>query len=425
MEYKLIKKAESQQIDLVFSKEEWITAIENAYREEAGKYNVQGFRKGKAPRKVIEQNYGQGVFRETAIDKLFRPAYIKVLKENPDIKPVGHPSLDINEKEDGLEICCTVDVEPKFTLGKYTGLEIKMAKTTVTEKDVNAYLAKIQQSRARQLAADKNYKIKKGDVAVIDFVGSVDGVEFEGGAAKNHELEIGSHSFIDTFEEQLIGAKIGGKLDVNVKFPKEYHAKNLADKPALFKVEIRNILIKELPAIDDNLAKEASEFQTLAEYKKDILNRLEQQAAAETARMNENKLLQTVAEQTKINVPQKMIDSQYKNLMMDFEHRLRHQGLNLDVYINYLGITKEEFEKRQREQAKMGVHSRLVFDAIIEKESLQVSEQEILAEAKRIADETGKKESEYTKSRERLMYIEQELVFAKLIDFLTKKNKFI
>ena len=282
-------------MEFTFGKTEYDRALEAAYNANAAKYSVQGFRKGKASRAIIEKNYGD-VFSEPAVNELFSGAYFDILTADKDIRPIDRPNVDIKKKDGGVVITATIDVEPKFTLGKYTGLEVKRAEIKVTDKDVDEYLTRVAQSRARQLSAAKDYKIQNGDIAVIDFVGSVNGKEFEGGAAKKHELEIGSHSFIDTFEEQLVGKKIGDKPDVTVTFPKDYHAKELAGAKAVFKVDIRNVLIKELPAIDDTLAKEASEFSTLAEFRADIKTRLEKQAASECAHIDENNLFKTVTD---------------------------------------------------------------------------------------------------------------------------------
>jgi len=416
MEYKITKQETHYVIKITFDASEFKTAEDAVYRKDAAKFNVQGFRKGKAPKSIIEKNYGEDIFKQPAIEELFSKAYPQALREHPEIKPIDHPEVSIDLQDDGgIILTATVDVEPEFTLGKYTGLSIKTATAEIGDKDVDAYLERIRQSRARQLAAGKDHKIQNGDIAVIDFVGSVNGVEFEGGTAKNHELEIGSNSFIDTFEQQLIGKKIGDKIDVNVTFPKEYHAKNLAGAKALFKVEVRNVLIKELPVIDDTLAKEASEFETLAEFKKDISAKLAEQAKAEVVRVNENNLLKTITEQTKIKVPAKMVERQFQGMMADIEQHMVRQGASLDMYAKYLGMTMEQFEQRQHAQAEIAIRSRLVFDAIIEKENIKVTKEEIEAVAK----------DQKAKGKEHLLHIEHELVYNKLVEFLTKNNKLI
>jgi len=402
-------------IEFKFSAAEITAAEQKAFEKEGGKYTVQGFRKGKAPKRIIEQNYGP-VFSESAIEDLFSTAYIKYLSEHPEVKPIDHPSVDIKEKDGGMMLTATIDVEPTFTLGKYKGLEIKKTKIEITDKEVDKFLAKTAAERARQIAADKNHKIEMGNIAVIDFSGFVDGKQFDGGTAQNHQLEIGSHSFIDTFEEQLVGHKIGDKIDVNVTFPAEYHAKELAGAKALFKVEVRNILVKHLPAIDDKLAKEASEFNTLDEFKKDIKNRLETQAIAEVKREDENALLKTVVGQTKIEIPAKMTEQQLGYIMHDLEQKLG--GVSVQQYAQYIGMPFEQFVEMQRAQAEMGVKSRLVFDAIITKEKLSVSAEEIDAKVKQVGAKIDKND------KRQLAYIEQDLLFDKLVGLLRKENKF-
>jgi len=352
-----------------FTASEVSAAKETAYKQNAEKYNVQGFRKGKAPKAIIEKNYGD-VFTESAIGDLFSNAYSKHLADNPDIKPIDYPTIDVKEKDGGFEITATIEVEPKFTLGKYTGLEVKAAKISVTDKDIDGFLEKMVADRVRLLAADEGHKIKTGDVAVIDFVGSIDGVEFPGGSAKNHQLEIGTKSFIDTFEDQLVGKAAGDKVDVKVSFPKEYHATELAGKPALFKVEVRNILIKQFPKLDDTLAKEASEFESLAEFRADIRKRMEAQAEIEQNRMSEDALVEAVVTQTKVDVPKKLTDREYQHMISNLTNSLAKQGLTIEQYFQYMNVQASEFEKKQREFAEIGAKTRLVLVAIMEKENI-------------------------------------------------------
>ena len=426
MNYKIDKTNDSVKIEMTFSEEEWQSAIDAAFKANAGKYVVEGFRKGKAPRKMIEKTHGEDVFMRPALESLFFSNYKNVLEENKDIKPVEYPNLDVKIVEaGGIILTATIDVEPTFTLGAYTGLQIEKTVITISDKHIDEYLKKMQEGRARQIAAGKGYQLADGDIAVIDFTGSIDGVEFEGGAAKKHELEIGSHSFIDNFEEQLVGLTAGTTTDVSVTFPKDYHAKNLAGAKAVFKVEIKNILRKELPAIDDTFARESSEFDTLALLREDIAQKLTKQAVIQSKMADENNLLKEVVENTKIIVPDKITERQLDGIMQDMEYRLALQGLTLEMYAQSMGITIDEFRAKQREQAEVSVRSRLVFEAIMEKEGIKATKEEIEAEAKRAAEANGKKLSEYTKSKEQMAYIEHDLLFAKMLDLLTQKNKFI
>ena len=427
MELKINNKKDMFEFELSFGKDEFEREIDAAYVATAGRFSVQGFRKGKAPRGVIEKTYGAGIFTEEAMKTAFAREYNKILKDHPEIKPVDYPRvMDWKQEKDGvLKIIAEVDVEPEFALGKYTGFEVKKHKATVTDKDVDAFLENSSASRVRQVAADKGYKIKNGDVAVIDFVGSVDGTEFEGGKGDNHELEIGSKSFIDGFEEQLIGTESGKVIDVNVTFPKEYHAKNLAGKPAKFIVTVKNILLKQIPEINDQFAKESSEFDTLADWKKQIRENLQKAATERAEKEAENELLKKIIDQTKIDVPEKLVEMQLEGIMQDIEHRLSYQGMNLDLYAQYMGTTVDAMREQYRERAETSVKSRLVFDAIAEKEKITVSVEKMDEEVNRIATSAKKKPAEINKNRAQMEWIEQNLKFDKILNFLKTNNKIV
>lgn len=355
----------------VFTATQINEAVERAYKKNAGKYKVQGFRDGKAPRKVIEQNYGE-VFFEPALNELFNEAYNKYLGDNADIRPVDDPEIEINPTKDGnLEASVTIPVQEPVKLGKYKGLTYAKQTAKITDKEVEIFLERVANERARTVAAEKGHKIQKGNVAVIDFVGSINGVEFEGGKGSNHELEIGSHSFIDGFEEQLVGHVVGDKVDVKVTFPKEYHAKELASKPALFKVEVKNVLTKQIPAIDDNLAKESSEFDNLVDFKKDIRARLEKHSAEECERANDDELLRIVCQNSNVTVHPKIVARQYEAVIGDLENRLAQTGISLDMYAMYNGMTLDQFKEKQMENARLGSKTGIILDAIMQKEGLK------------------------------------------------------
>lgn len=416
----------NKKLNFNFSKQEWEAAVEASYKKNAKDFKIQGFRPGKAPRGVIEKNYGPEVFFEGAIHDLFVEAYKKVLTEDKDFNPIEHPSIDFKfTDEGGINIEASVDTLPNFELGKYKGLEVKKDKANVDDKEVDNYLERVQKSRARQVKAEAGHKIQKGDIVNIDFAGSIDGVNFEGGTASGHELEIGSNSFIDTFEDQLIGKKIGDETDVKVTFPVNYHAKNLAGQPAKFAVKINEIKKSELPALDDTFASEVSEFKTLAEYKADIKKNLTSQAEFEIERINDEKLLDAVVDQTKLTPPRSMIDRQTDMANYDMEYRLSQSGLTMEMYANFMNMTMDEFNKKQSTQAARTVKTRLVLDKIAEAEKITVTESEIDAEIKRLAQSTGRKEADYKKNRDRIAYIEENLRFTKVIDFLKSNNKFV
>jgi trigger factor len=381
-------------VKMSFDKAEWDKAVNEVYKKNGEKYKVKGFRSGKVPRKIIEQQYGAEVFVEDAVHKLFTETFEKYLSDNPKIHIADYPHLDFGMSDDGgINMVATCDTDPKVTLGAYTGLEIKKNEIKISETDIDEYIAHIRESRAKQIAADKDYKIADGDLAVIDFAGSIDGKYFDGGTAKNFELEIGSHSFVDNFEEQLIGHKIGDSKDVKVKFPEDYRAKEYAGKQAKFEVTINNILRKELPAIDDNFAKEVSEFDNLSDYKSDIKKQMTEKADAQSKLINEDKLFDKVSENAKVEVPDKMVEQQCEVLMEELEHSLSHQGATLEMYAKYLNKTPEQLREDSKAAAYKQVKMRLVVDAIVDKENL------------------------YDKDRPNQ--------FKKVQEFLSKNNKFV
>jgi trigger factor len=371
MEIKTESKKDRIVVTMTFNKPEWDTAIDTAYKKTASKYTVQGFRAGKAPRKMIEQQYGENIFTEEAIHGLFTNNFEKFLNENKKIRLTDYPHLDFNlAKDGGINLIVTCDIEPEVRLGKYTGLEIEKTEIKVDDKDAEEYLNRMRETRAKQVAADKDYKIANGDIAVIDFKGSVDGKYFEGGEDKNHELEIGSGSFIDNFEDQLIGLKIGDAKDVFVTFPKEYHAENLKGAKAKFEVKVNNILRKVLPVIDDQFAKEVSEFNTLAEFKTDIKNKMREQAVKQAELADGDKLFNVIVDNASVDIPDIMVEKHLDEVMDDMEQKLKAQGAGLEMYAGYRGTTVEKMRAEQKQIAARQVKMRLVMDAIIEKEGL-------------------------------------------------------
>ena len=424
MQTKIEKLKSQYKIILIQSKDDWDKEIQKAYEATASKYKVQGFRPGKAPRGVIEKTYGEGVFVEDAMNKLLSREYSRILQENPAIKPIDRP--EVNVKDDFSEIKIVIDVEPEFTLAKYTGHQVKRQIKAVTEKDVEKMLDDQAKMRSRQIAADKGYKLAKGDVAVINFVGSVVGVEFEGGKADNHELEIGSNSFIDTFEEQLVGKTMGDNVKVNVKFPEKYHADNLAGKKALFVVDIKNILRREFPVIDDTFAKEASEFNNLADWKNDIKVKLEESAKARADSEVKNELLKIIIEGHKIDIPKKMIDQKLGEIMQDMEQQLAQQGATVEMYAKHMNIPMEELMKTQMANAERSVLARLVLDAITAKEKIEVTEEEVKAKLEEISARLDKDAiKQIKKSAAHLEYIREDLRLEKLVKWLLENNKVV
>lgn len=365
MDKKITKQKNQATVEMTFTKEEWEVANENAYKKNASKYKVAGFRAGKAPRKIVEQQYGAGIFIEDAVQDLFATNF------GDELKLIDYPHLDFDFTADGgIKLTAKCDIEPEVTLGQYTGLEIKKTEVKVGDKDVDAYLNRLQATRAKQVAADKEHAVANGDIAVIDFKGSVDGKYFEGGNAQNYELEIGSHSFIDNFEDQLVGMKIGESRDVNVTFPENYHVEDLKKAKAKFEVTLHNIMIKEMPALDDQFAKEVSEFDNIKDFKADILKKLTEQATKQAEYADEEKLFEKIMDNAKVEIPDKMIHDYAHAMIHDMEHKLAVQGATMEMYAQFMGTTVEKIHDEQHEIAAKQVKMRLVMDAIVEKEHL-------------------------------------------------------
>lgn len=365
MDKKITQQKNQATVVMTFTKDEWEAAIENAYKKNASKYKVAGFRAGKAPRKMIEQQYGAGIFMEDAMQNLFATNF------GDELKLIDYPRLDFDfTSEGGIKLTATCEIEPEVTLGQYTGLEIEKTAVKVGTKDVDEYLKRLQATRAKQTAAEAGHAVAMGDIAVIDFKGSVDGKYFEGGTAQNYELEIGSHSFIDNFEDQLVGMKIGEARDVNVTFPKNYHMESLQGAKAKFEVKLNQIMIKAMPALDDQFAKEVSDFDNIKAFKDDILKKLTEQATKQAEYADEEKLFQAIMDHAKVEIPEKMIHDYAHAMIHDMEHKLASQGANMEMYAQYMGTTVEKIHAEQHELAAKQVKMRLVMDAIVEKEHL-------------------------------------------------------
>ena len=377
MDYVINKEKDQAVFEIKFSKSEWEKALDVAAKKDGAKMSAPGFRKGKVPRGTLEKMYGTDVFYETAVGDLFTPAYTKMMDDNAEISPAGWPTIS-TDVTDGLVIKGRVAVMPEFKLGKYKGLEVKKTVITVEDKHVDDYLDRMRQMRARLVDAPSGHGIATGDIAVIDFVGTVDGVEFPGGASKNYELEIGSNSFIDTFETQLVGKSVGESLDVKVTFPKNYHAAELAGKPAVFSVTINDVKIKEVPELDDELASKISEFKTIAEWRADTKQRIQQESERQAAGADEEALIAKVVGETKIDVPDAMIQEQIDTQVGDLEARLKPQGVDIEFYLQYAGMTREQFDTEQRNMAVHVIKTRLVFDAIAKAENLKQNFDEIV-----------------------------------------------
>lgn len=424
MKYKL-KTLEDKRIELTINvdKKEWDDALEHAYESTKGKYAVQGFRKGHAPRKVIEKTYGDTVFYDEAIDNCFYRYYFEVLSKEKTLEPVAAPDVNISKIDDsGLELVVKILNKPEVTLGSYKDLTVEKEKVEVTDHDVEHELEHMREHRVKFVEVDR--AIKNGDTATIDFSGSVDGVKFDGGTATDFDLEIGSHSFIDNFEDQLVGLKKGDKKDVNVTFPKEYHAEDLKGKPAVFEVEIKSVKERVLPELNDAFADETSEFSTLAELKEDLKKKITARKEREVASKQESKLIDMIVDASTVEVPQVMVDNQVEDYIKDFEYRLQYQGLSLDGYLQYAGTTLDALKESRKEDAKKTVKTRLVLEQILKNENITVTEKDIEEKFNEKADKKKSiKEIKKTLGEEQYNYMENSLLLNKLMTFLKTNNK--
>ncbi|MFR8383942.1 MAG: trigger factor, partial [Clostridium sp.] len=344
------------------SAEDFKAAIKKAFNKNKNRFAIPGFRKGKAPQAMIEKMYGEGVFYEDAADEAINASYAEAMKES-GLDIVSRPEVTIEKigKDEPFVYSALVAVKPEVTLGQYKGVEVEKADASVSAEDVEAELKKVQEQNARLLTVEDR-GVEDGDQTVIDFEGFVDGKGFEGGKAEDYPLTIGSHSFIDTFEEQLIGKKIGEECEVNVTFPTEYHAADLAGKPATFKVTVKEIKVKELPELNDEFASEVSEFDTLDEYKKDVEKKLAEKKEIEANSKNEDAVVAKVVENASMEIPDKMIDAQAENMVQDMARRMQSQGLSLDMYLKYTGMTVEQMKEQSRTDAEKRIRTRLVLE---------------------------------------------------------------
>lgn len=367
------------------SAEEFSHALEEAYQKNKNRFQVPGFRKGKVPRKMIEKMYGKGVFYEDAANAVIPGAYEKALEECGETI-VSSPKVDVTQIEEGKDFIFTAEValKPEVTLGKYKGIQVEKADTTVSDEEIEEDLKRQQENNARTVTVEGR-PIADGDVAVIDFEGFVDGTAFEGGKGENYSLTIGSHSFIDTFEEQLIGKNTGDSCDVNVTFPEEYQAKELAGKPAVFHVTVKEIKEKQLPALDDEFAGEVSEFDTLEEYKADIRKKLEERKANEAREKKEDAVVTAIIEDAKMEIPDAMVETQQRQMADDFSQRIQMQGLTVEQYFQFTGMNYEGLVEQMKPQAERRIKSRLVLEAVVAAEDIKATEEEYEAEVDRMA----------------------------------------
>lgn len=366
--------------------EEFDKAIMKAYQKNKNKFNVPGFRKGKVPYAMVEKMYGAAVFYEDAANYVIPDAYANAATES-ELEIVARPDINVTQIEKGKPFIFEAEVtlKPEIKLGKYKGVKVEAMDTTVTDEDVQAELDKVKEQNARLVAADDK-AVEDGDQTTIDFEGFVDGEAFEGGKGEDYPLTIGSHSFIDTFEEQLIGKKVGEEVEVNVTFPEEYQAKELAGKPAMFKVTIKEIKVKEYPEIDDDFAQDVSEFDTLDEYKADIKKNLEDKKTQEAEADKESKVIEAIVKDSEMDIPEKMIEAQAQQMLEEFAQNIAMQGISFEQYLQFTGATVEQLREQVTPQAKARVESSLVLEAIVKAEKIEATDEEFDEEVKKMAE---------------------------------------
>ncbi len=412
-----------------FTEEEWQNAIESAYKATRGKYAVPGFRKGKVPKPILENYYGKGLFFEEALNILYRDNYFGIIeKEKESFTAVGEPSLDIEELKagEGVTLIAEVPVKPDVEIEAYTGLKIKKYEYNVTDADVDAEVKKLLERKATDIdVADR--AAENGDTVNIDFSGSVDGVKFPGGTAEGYDLVLGSGSFIPGFEDQVVGMNIGENKDITVKFPEDYQADDLRGKDAVFAIKLNKITGKQLPELTNEFVKTNAGAESVEAYKVTVREKLEKNAVNRGRDDTENSIVGEIRKHSKAEIPQAMIESEIDRMVQDFSYRLMYQGLKLEDYIKYMGITMEQFRGQFKEQAEERVLSQLVIEKIVKTEGIKAEKSEIDAKVEEQAKSVDKTYEEYSKTIEpkQLEYIENDIIITKLFKFLEENNEMV
>ncbi len=420
---KVENKTNEVKLEITVEAEKFDEAIQNVYKKNAKYFSIPGFRKGKAPFKMVEKAYGIQIFYEDAFNEVAGDVYGKALEENK-IEAVSKPEIDIVQIESGKDLIFTavVQTKPEVTLGKYKGIEIKKVEYNVSDEDIEHELSHIAEHNAR-LVAVEDRPVENGDTTIIDFEGFVDGVAFEGGKAENYELEIGSGKFIPGFEEQIVGMNIDDEKEIKVTFPKEYPAKDLEEKEATFKVKLHEIKKKELPEINDEFAKDASEFDTLEDWKKSIKEKKENENASKAKFEMEDEAIAEVCKNASVDIPSGMIETEIDNMEQDISSRLSYQGMNLDQYLKVIGKTKKEFRDDYKEQAEKQVKTTLVLEAIMKDAKIEVTEEEIETKIKEMAEMYGQKEEDVKNNVNLRKYVQTTLETEKTIHYIVDNAK--
>ncbi len=421
-----VENLEKNKVKIVVKvdQKDWQDAIQKAYEKTKKDYQLGGFRKGHVPFKVLANTYGVGIFFEDALDIILPREYGAVLDKETQIDPVDRPDIDIVAISDAtLEFSAVVQCKPDFKLGAYTGLEFKKDSVEVGEEEINAEInAKLDEAGAWIPVTDR--PAKKGDQVTIDYSGSVDGVKFEGGTAEKQTLLLGSGNFIPGFEEQVEGMNIGEDRDITVKFPEEYHEKSLAGKDAVFAIKLHEITFKEIPALDDESVKDISEFDTVADYKESVKKNIAEKKNSEAESKLENDMIEAIAKNSQVEIPQCMIDNQIEDMIKEFENRLQYQGLKAEDYYKYTGMKREDLQTQYKDMAEKNVLFRLTLEALLKAIQVPVSDEEIDDKIAEMAKQAGRSVEEYSKyiNEEYRNYLRNDLITTKLFEYLKNNN---
>jgi len=427
MNYELLKNEKNvATISVTVPVKDFEAAVQKTYMKERGKFNIQGFRKGKAPRKIIEMNYGEGVFYDGALDVALSPAYATAIEELK-IEPVSRPDIDIKEIGKGADLVfeAVVAVKPEVTLGEYKGVEVEAVKAEVSDEDIATELTKQQEMNGRMVNVEDR-AIEDGDTAIIDFEGFVGDVAFDGGKGENHNLVIGEGQFIPGFEEQLIGKSTGENVDVTVTFPEPYQSADLAGKEAVFKVAVKGIKVKELPELDDEFAKDTSEFDTLEELKADIKTTMTESAKSQSESATRDRVIDAVVATMTAEIPDQMVEAEIDGMLQDFEYQLRQQGLDIEKYLQFSGTSMKDMREQMQGDALVRVNTSLTLETVAKVENIEVTEEDLEKEFERLA-EMQKQSVEDIKKMfgSQTDYMKASIETRKTVDFLVENAKLV